>query len=556
MLSPGARFWPATATTLLLLAGGSERLPASLPPQARSELRRSGVVGETLLDAFDRQDRVPVMITLAEPVSRGRSARQRRLAARALRQSVLGTVASGQLEVTHSLDSIAAMAGVVTGEGLLQLARHSAVERIDLDLGGSAHLAEAVPLVHLDALHRLGFTGRNVTVAVLDTGLDTDHPDLAHSLVAERCFCGDSALNACCPNGRTEQEGPGSAEDDNGHGTNVTGIITSSGYVAPPGGAPDAKVVAVKVLNESAVFATSAQVIAGLDWILNERPDVRIVNMSLGTNALFPGDCGVEPPSATAMAFARAVDALTANGILVVASSGNQRSGTEMPAPACVGKALSVGAVYDANVGSQKFPYYGCQDATTGADQVTCFTNSNETTDVFAPGSRITSTGRGGGTSTFSGTSQASPMTAACAALLLEAEPSLSPHELEMLLKRSSTLVTSPTNGLSFPRVDCEQSLAALGKVPPTATSTTTATASPTPTPVPSTPTPSPTRSACFGDCDGNGSVTVNEILQAVQIALGEELPDRCSAIDADKNGRVSVNELVLAVKSLLQPCR
>jgi subtilisin family serine protease len=560
-----ARSWWRTAIGVLLLAAaGGHAAAAPLVPQARAQLRRAGVVGEALLDAFDRQDRVPVMITFAEPAGQGMGAGARRLAARAVRQSVLRTLAPDQFDVTHVLDSIAAVAGIVTAEGLLRLSGHSDVERIDLDLGGGAHLAEAVPLVRLDVLHRLGFTGEGVTVAVLDTGLDTDHPDLADSLVAERCFCGNGPLTGCCPNGSAEQEGPGSAEDDNGHGTNVAGIITSNGIVAPVGGAPNTKIVAIKVLNQSAVFATSAQVIAGLDWILSERPDVHIVNMSLGTNARFEGDCGrLQPPNAIAMAFARAVDELSARGILVVASSGNQCSGVDMPAPACVANTLSVGAVYDHDVGSQSFGFQGCpnnrcSDLTTHADQVTCFTNSNGMTDVFAPGSRITSTGLGGRTSTFSGTSQASPMTVACAAVLLQAEPTLPPQQLEVLLKYSTTLVTSPGNGLSFPRVDCEQSLAALGKPTPTATPTATATVTPSPSPTdePSqTPSPTFTKPLCSGDCDRDGALTVADILLALRIALGKDPLELCRSVDADMDGMITIEELVLAVKNLLRRC-
>ena len=131
-----------------------------------------------------------------------------------------------------------------------------------------------------------------------------------------------------------------------------------------------------------------------------------------------------------------------------------------MIVPACVAKALSVGAVWDANVGSQTV--LGCTDPTTQADQVTCFSNSSTTTDIFAPGALMTSSRAGGGSVTRSGTSYATPMVSACAAVLLEISPWLTPAELEAAMESSPTFVTDETNGLSFPRLDCSAAAASL----------------------------------------------------------------------------------------------
>jgi hypothetical protein len=136
-----------------------------------------------------------------------------------------------------------------------------------------------------------------------------------------------------------------------------------------------------------------------------------------------------------------------------------------MSAPACVANSIAVGAVYDSNIGPFSF---GCTDLTTQADQPTCFANSNAQTDIFAPGAPTTSTGFTGGASTFQGTSQASPLTAACAATLLEAQPTLTPAQIEAAIEGSSTVVTDSKNGLTFPRLDC---LEALGGAPPAPTS-------------------------------------------------------------------------------------
>jgi len=247
------------------------------------------------------------------------------------------------------------------------------------------------------------------------------------------------------------QLGAGAAADDNGHGTNVIGIVVSNGTVAPRGVARDARVVAIKVLDLNSSFCCSSDVVAGLDWIITDRPDVDVVNMSLGTSALFTGAC--DNVNAFTMAYAAAVNTLRSNGVITFVSSGNNASGTSMNAPACVANSVSIGAVWDSNLGPRTF--LGCTDATTAADQVTCFSNSNSTTDLFAPGAFITSTGIGGTTSSFGGTSQAAPHAAGCAALMVGAAPGITPDSIEAAMESFGPFVTDVTNGLQFRRLDC-----------------------------------------------------------------------------------------------------
>jgi subtilisin family serine protease len=124
-----------------------------------------------------------------------------------------------------------------------------------------------------------------------------------------------------------------------------------------------------------------------------------------------------------------------------------------MIAPACLANALSVGAVWDEDLGSQT--WFGCTDATTEPDQVTCWSNSSTTTDVFGPGAEVTASRLDGITATLAGTSYATPMVAACAAILADEVPSATPSDLAMALTTSDVEVTDTTNGLSFPRLDC-----------------------------------------------------------------------------------------------------
>jgi subtilisin family serine protease len=91
--------------------------------------------------------------------------------------------------VTHRWEAISAVAGEVSLRGLTKLLADPDVRRVDLDVGGSGDLDKSVPLIQADQVQALGCTGRGVTVAVLDSGIDTDRPDLRDDILAEHYFC-------------------------------------------------------------------------------------------------------------------------------------------------------------------------------------------------------------------------------------------------------------------------------------------------------------------------------------------------------------------------------
>jgi subtilisin family serine protease len=212
--------------------------------------------------------------------------------------------------------------------------------------------------------------------------------------------------------------------------------------------APDADIVAIRVLDRTGAAASSTQLMKAFDWIISTQPSVKIVNASLVFGS-FPGQCD-QSTSFTA-ALAQAVNALRARGTLTVASAGNAASKSEIGAPACLSQAIGVGAVYDGNVGTISF---GCTDGSTSADKVACFSNSSSAVDLLAPGAAITSSGMGGGVAGFAGTSQASPHVAGALALLLQIKPAATAAELEAALKSSGQPITDPANGLAIPRID------------------------------------------------------------------------------------------------------
>ncbi len=401
--------------------------------------------GYGVIESISLDRGAAIMVALEEPamISKSPASRERfRQEISQLQEEVLSGLDPGDFELRLRFQSVPALAGrVFTAAGLARLTANPRVVRIDLDVGGTGALASSLLVIGADLRHANNNLGEGVVVAVLDSGVDTDHADLADDLVHEECFLNNvGAIDGVglCPNGSDRQSGAGAAEDDAGHGTHVTGIVTSRGTRSSAGVAPAADFVAIKVTagpSFSGTFSFFSEIVAALDFIINNPGlGVQVINMSLVTNARFAGDC--DNSTAYNIAGASAINTLRASGVTAFASSGNNGSGTLMASPACLSNVISVGA-------------------TNNTDAVASITDSNASTDMMAPGISIVSTGLGNGTRTASGTSMASPHAAGCAALLIEAGEATNPDDIEARLELSPVHVVDATNGLSFPRVDC-----------------------------------------------------------------------------------------------------
>ena len=411
---------------------------------------------------------VMVMLQTASPLAADvpRSERAQQIAAAG--DAVLAALPADGYTLRRRFEQVAALFLDVSASAVDALQHDPGVLRVDLDVGGRAQMNQAAPLARVSQVRERGFVGLGVKTAVVDSGVQLNHVDLVDSIVGQQCFCSGAVAGVgCCPNGSDTQSGDGSGADANGHGTHVTGIITGDGGHAPQGGAPASPVVAVRVLDQNNSFRTSADIVAALDWIAVNHPDTRVVNLSVGTNQLFPQAC--DTSTAWTMALAQATAAVTANGTVMTASSGNQGSASSISAPACIADVLAVGAVWTSTIADQTF--LGCTDTAISADKPTCFTNSSANVALYAPGAFITSTGldispyTNGYEATYGGTSQAAPLVAACIADLFQLKPSLTPTQVKTALLASDVRVTDPKNGLAFPRLNCEKALIDLDRV-------------------------------------------------------------------------------------------
>jgi len=281
--------------------------------------------------------------------------------------------------------------------------------------------------------------GAGVTVAVIDTGVDYNHPSLGGGFGADKKVIGgfDFFDNDADP------------MDASGHGTAVAGVIAADPFtldgVTYQGVAPAAKLVALRVGTESSILDTNVE--RALQWVINnhETYGIKVVNLSLGSgNHIDP-----RTNSITNDEFAQ-LDAL---GIFVVAASGNSNDQNSGPIsrdgiayPAADPNVFAVGAV-DSN------------------DVITNWAQRGDELDMVAPGVGIVMPQPGGGYGTENGTSFAAPHVAGAAALLMQADPSAKPGDIGSVLmasglnNRDGSGESGNTTTLQFSRLDIDGAL-------------------------------------------------------------------------------------------------
>jgi hypothetical protein len=386
--------------------------------------------GERLLEALRAQGRASVIVTLKAPV------RSRPRASARVIEEVLRGVPAAEIEPNQRLVSAPIFMARITRRGWERLSADPRVSRIDLD--GEVRGVDDVSAAQIgaDRVHALSFLGDGVTIAVLDSGTDIiANPDLDPVLIGEECFC--SRFGGCCPDRTARQSGPGSAHTVTTHGPGVMGIIAAQGVRAPLGIAPGARIFMVRVLDD-ALLATESDILLALDWVITHVDGVRVVNMSIAGG---PYVAPCEQGHAFNEGIALLAAAFREKGGLFVAASGNEGNAGALGSPACVSSVISVGAV-------------------NSLDQIEPYSDADATLDLLAPGHAIRTCSSFGRVENLTGTSAAAPHVAGAIALMLSANPDLSPDAIEMRLKRQGVGIYDARNGLTLPRVDVFHALA------------------------------------------------------------------------------------------------
>ncbi|WP_431033190.1 S8 family serine peptidase [Streptomyces sp. P6-2-1] len=297
----------------------------------------------------------------------------------------------------------------------------SGIGKVWLDAKVTADMAESNAQIGTPQAWEAGLTGKGVKVAVLDTGIDAEHPDLKGRVVASKSFI----------------EGQEVA-DRNGHGTHTASTVGGSGAASDgqeKGVAPDADLAIGKVLSDEG-SGSESQIIAGMEWAAKDL-DAKVVSMSLGSTE--PSD-GTDP-------MAQAVNTLTEEtGALFVIAAGNAGGAGTIGSPGAADDALTVGAV-DSDDQAAYFTSKGPRYLDNGLKP-----------DVSAPGvdilaARSSLVAGEGAYTTMSGTSMATPHVAGVAALLAQQHPDWDAAQLKNALMSTSKTLDASAYDLGAGRV-------------------------------------------------------------------------------------------------------
>ena len=292
----------------------------------------------------------------------------------------------------------------------------------------------------IDAPAAWGTRSSCAKVAILDTGIDTDHPDLAGNVYKSEDKPNnnkDDDKNGYVDDtyGYNTIKGKGSGEDDNGHGTHVSGIVAGRGNndVGVSGTCWSSKLLAVKFMNSRGKGSTS-DAIEGIEYAVKR--GFKIINCSFGS-------------SSKSSSLHDAVDfAQDHNALLVVAAGNDSENIDKHP--------LYPASYTDSNILAVA--------ATTSDDTLASFSNYGSTAvDVAAPGDSIYSTYLGGGYRVLSGTSMAAPYTAGVAAILRKQESDATYGDLRYAIRHKVDKPPALNGKVAYDgRLNAEKALGAI----------------------------------------------------------------------------------------------
>ncbi|MBW2709206.1 MAG: S8 family serine peptidase [Deltaproteobacteria bacterium] len=315
--------------------------------------------GLILEDFFEGKATTRVMVALRKPVRaasmqknlRNMAVRtQLRQAAQAAQQNVIRTLSRNDVRVRHTYNYIFGFAAEVTRQGLRELIASPDVMSIEKDRIVYANLAQGIPLMNASTT-RNTYSGSGLAIAICDTGIDYTHSKLGNG----------GFPNSKVIGGYDFGDNDSNPMDQQGHGTACAGIAagdlgTVGDYIG--GVAYSAKLYALKISPGATGSASVSTMATAWDWcVLHQYDDlnnpIMIISTSFG-GGRFNGNCDSDNNSLMTYAAANAMAA----GITLFVASGNDGYCESMGYPACLDSVISVGAVYDANIGRNPIAGY------------------------------------------------------------------------------------------------------------------------------------------------------------------------------------------------------
>jgi subtilisin len=302
-----------------------------------------------------------------------------------------------------------------------------------------------------------GYTGATKTIAILDTGMDKNHPALSGKVVSEACYSTndpESGVSSLCEGGALESvavnSGLNCSVSGCAHGTSVAGVAASV--------ARDANFIAIQVNSRvddedlcggaaPCVLTAPSDLIKGLERVfsLSKTYSIAAANVSLG-NGRHTGNCDSGNPVKLI------IDQLRSVGIATVVASGNGSQSDAIGYPACVSTAISAGATGDGS--------------SLAADAIAPYSNGASFLSLLAPGYFPSAPIPGGNFNNISGTSVAAAHVSGALAILRQHQPNTSVTEMFNRLKNSGVSVTDTRSGLAKPRIKIDAALSCLQNVP------------------------------------------------------------------------------------------
>lgn len=431
-ITPALAASPVAVTAPIGDDAGARAAVASLPRATAV----NDADGDKLFDDLEQllvtaPERLPVIVTLTSGT---------RTADGVLRTRQVAPTA----RITQGFRIIPAFAAELTATEAARVAALPEVRQIEHDTTGTPELRTATAISGADVVvDALGFDGSadgdptvattdDVVIAVLDSGIDVRHPDLAGKVVGWKDFGNHTAA----------------PYDTNGHGTHVASIAAGWGRDGDHRGvAPGAALVGIRIDGGS----TESNAIAGYQYVVEHREalGIRVATMSYGFGTATDGTTALE------LAVDRAWDA----GIVTFKSTGNggPAHGT-MTVPAAARGILAIGSMLDP---------FGANGS--GGFRLSSYSSRGPTSDgrikpdLVAPGESISAARVGGGYTEKSGTSMASPFAAGVAALMIDAVPSLTPDEIRTLMFATAEDrgVAGPDNDFGHGRVQAREAVLA-----------------------------------------------------------------------------------------------